>query len=86
MGKHAGVRDRGHGYGGDGIVSGWSGRERVGIGNIGNVFENLQKVKIFNIEYAIIQLSNDCSTALISLPNIFATCGTEIYRPWFSTL
>ena len=61
--------------GGDGIVSGWSGRERVGIGNIGNVFENLQKVKIFNIEYAIMQLSNNCSTALISLPNISRLVG-----------
>ena len=40
--------------GGDGIVSGWSGRERIGIGNIGNVFENLQKVKNFNIEYGIL--------------------------------
>ena len=55
MGKHAGVRDRGHGTGGgDVIVSGWSGRERIGIGNIGNVFENLQKVKNFNIEYGIL--------------------------------
>ena len=32
--------------------SGWSGRERIGIGNIGNVFENLQKVKIFNSNFA----------------------------------
>ena len=40
--------------GGGGIVSGWSGRERIGIGNIGNVFENLQKVKNFNIEYGIL--------------------------------
>ena len=61
--------------GGNGIVSGWNGCERVGIGNIGNVFENLRKVKIFNIEYAIIQLSNDCSTALISLPNILRLVG-----------
>ena len=38
----------------NGIVLGWSGRERVGIGNIGNIFENLQKVKIFNIEYGIL--------------------------------
>ena len=55
--------------------SGWSGRERIGIGNIGNVFENLQKVKIFNIEYAIMQLSNNCSIALISLPNISRLVG-----------
>ena len=39
---------------GDGIVSGWSGRECVGIENIGNIFENLQKVKNFNIEYGIL--------------------------------
>ena len=38
----------------NGIVSGWSGRECVGIENIGNIFENLQKVKIFNIEYGIL--------------------------------
>ncbi len=29
-------------------------------------------------------MANDCSTVLIYLPNIFATCGTEIYGPLFS--
>ena len=40
--------------GANGGVSGWDGSERVGIWGIKKIFENPEKVKKFNIGYAIL--------------------------------